>query len=73
MVEKTVKKKTATEGLLWLRRGLEFTAQSLRRSVNDQQEELNVSFQKAYEVTLSKFHSFMVRPVFAVSRERVGV
>ncbi|KAH8551021.1 glycolipid transfer protein domain-containing protein [Umbelopsis sp. PMI_123] len=61
------KKRTATEGLLWLTRGLDFTAKALRRSLDDPSEELNVSFTKSYEVTLKKFHSFVVRPVFALA------
>ena len=60
------KKQVATEGLLWLKRGLEFTSSALRRNVDDPKEELSVSFNKAYDATLSKHHSFLVRPVFAV-------
>ncbi|KAJ3281157.1 hypothetical protein HK104_000172 [Borealophlyctis nickersoniae] len=65
--ERAAGKKTATEGLLWLKRGLEFTSKGLRRNLNDKKEELNVSFQKAYEETLSAFHNFLVRPVFALA------
>ncbi|ORX55193.1 glycolipid transfer protein [Hesseltinella vesiculosa] len=61
------KKRVATEGLLWLIRGLDFTAQALRRSLTDVSEELNVSFTKAYEGTLRKFHSIVVRPVFSLA------
>ncbi|ORZ16325.1 glycolipid transfer protein domain-containing protein [Absidia repens] len=61
------KKRVATEGLLWLIRGLDFTAQALRRSITDQAEELTVSFTKAYEATLRKFHGMLVRPVFALA------
>ncbi|CAO3670934.1 unnamed protein product [Umbelopsis vinacea] len=61
------KKRTATEGLLWLNRGLDFTAKALRRSLTDPKEELNVSFTKSYEVTLKKFHSFVIRPVFTLA------
>ncbi|KAI9017537.1 glycolipid transfer protein domain-containing protein [Gaertneriomyces semiglobifer] len=67
MAERGEKKKTATEGLLWLKRGLEFTSKGLRRNLDDKSEELSVSFNKAYEVTLSKFHSFLVRPVFSLA------
>ncbi|KAL9936421.1 hypothetical protein V8E36_004489 [Tilletia maclaganii] len=58
------KKRPATEGLMWLLRGLDFTAQALRFSTKNAQEELADSFTKAYTDTLSKHHSFMVRPVF---------
>ncbi|CAO3653084.1 unnamed protein product [Cunninghamella blakesleeana] len=61
------KKRVATEGLLWLIRGLDFTAQALRNSINDPAQELNESFTKAYEGTLKKYHSFVVRPVFALA------
>ncbi|GAA5853241.1 hypothetical protein JCM5353_001925 [Sporobolomyces roseus] len=65
--EKTEKKKTATEGLLWLIRGLKFTQTALQRSQANKQEELNTSFQGAYEVTLKQYHSFVVRPVFSLA------
>lgn len=65
--EKSAKKQTATEGLLWLKRGLEFTSQALRRNVDNTTEELSTSFNKAYEVTLSKHHSFLIRPVFSLA------
>lgn len=61
------KKRTATEGLMWLLRGLQFTLAALRRSLDNPNEELSVSFTKAYETTLSKHHSFVVRPVFSVA------
>ena len=47
-------------------RGLSFTSIALRRSVTDPAEELSDSFNKAYDVTLKKYHSFVVRPVFGV-------
>ncbi|KAI8976030.1 glycolipid transfer protein domain-containing protein [Pilobolus umbonatus] len=61
------KKRVATEGLLWLTRGLDFTAQALSRSLEDPSEELTVSFTKSYEATLKKFHSFVIRPVFTLA------
>lgn len=65
--ERADKQSTATDGLLWLKRGLDFTAQGLRRNVQDPTEELSKSFNKAYENTLYKYHSFMVRPVFSLA------
>ncbi|KAG8929681.1 hypothetical protein FRC03_001603 [Tulasnella sp. 419] len=65
--EKGEKKRTATEGLLWLLRGLQFTCEALKRSYANKSEELAESFTKAYEGTLKKFHSFVVRPVFALA------
>ncbi|KAI8802125.1 glycolipid transfer protein domain-containing protein [Cladochytrium replicatum] len=61
------KKNTATVGLVWLNRGLTFTSQALRRNVDNPNEELKTSFQKAYEVTLSRHHSFLVRPIFSLA------
>merc|ERR1712230_356132 len=65
--EKGEKKRTATEGLLWLLRGLRFTQVALQRSHANKEEELSVSFTKAYEETLKKHHSFVVRPVFGLA------
>lgn len=62
-----MKKKTATQGLLWLTRGLSFTAKALRNNVTNKDEELSVSFNSAYGKTLSKFHNFVVRGVFSVA------
>ncbi|CAO1617808.1 unnamed protein product [Sympodiomycopsis kandeliae] len=61
------KKRTATEGLMWLLRGLDFTAQALRRSQADKSEELSVSFTKAYEGSLKKHHSFIVKGAFSLA------
>ncbi|GAA6016247.1 hypothetical protein JCM8202_005534 [Rhodotorula sphaerocarpa] len=65
--EKNEKKRTATEGLLWLLRGLKFTQVALARSQADKTEELSVSFSKSYEETLKKYHSFVVKPIFALA------
>ncbi|KAG0315690.1 hypothetical protein BGZ99_007316 [Dissophora globulifera] len=65
--EMAEKKKVATDGLLWLTRGLDFTLQSLERSENHPEEELSVSFTKGYEATLSKHHTFLIRPVFSMA------
>ncbi|KAF9165247.1 hypothetical protein DFQ26_000405 [Actinomortierella ambigua] len=61
------KKKTATEGLLWLTRGLDFTLQSLERNLANPTEELSASFTKGYENTLRPHHGMLVRPVFAAA------
>ncbi|KAI8616592.1 glycolipid transfer protein domain-containing protein [Chytriomyces sp. MP71] len=65
--EVTQKKRTAAEGLLWLKRTLDLTNTALKRNWADPTEELSVSFNKAYETTLSPFHSFIVRPVFSMA------
>ncbi|KAL7410631.1 putative het-c2 protein [Mrakia frigida] len=61
------KGRVATEGLLWLVRGLKFTCQGLRSSLSNPSEELSVSFTTAYGNTLKQYHSFLVRPVFALA------
>lgn len=48
-------------------RGLAFTVAALRRSLDNPGEELVDSFTKAYNDTLKKFHSFVIKPLFAVS------
>ncbi|KAG9293936.1 hypothetical protein G9A89_019274 [Geosiphon pyriformis] len=65
--EKSEKKRVATEGLLWLKRGLEFTAAGLDRSLKNPNEELSESFTKAYGETLKKHHGILLRPVFNVA------
>lgn len=50
-----------------LNRGLDFTCKALTINRENPSEELSVSFTKAYEQTLKKFHSFVVRPLFSVS------
>ncbi|KAL2008236.1 hypothetical protein VTN00DRAFT_8218 [Thermoascus crustaceus] len=61
------KKHTAAEGLLWLVRGLDFTAQSLRHNLSNPSEELSTSFRTAYGATLKPHHSFVVKPVFSAA------
>lgn len=48
-------------------RGLEFTAQALRKNVSNPQEELSASFTDAYGNTLKKHHNFVVKGVFGVA------
>ncbi|RHZ62988.1 hypothetical protein CDV55_101134 [Aspergillus turcosus] len=59
-------KHVATEGLLWLVRGLDFTMQALRHNL-DKQTELSVSFREAYGNTLKPHHSFVVKPIFSAA------
>jgi len=76
------KKHTASGGLLWLTRGLKFTGLAMRNNLDNNktydmtaasgaaqgnQEELSSSFTSAYNDTLSKHHSFVVRPVFSLA------
>ncbi|KAI0929885.1 hypothetical protein AcW1_008709 [Taiwanofungus camphoratus] len=67
--EKGEKKRTATEGLMWLLRGLSFTCKGLQNAQASQAEELSVAFTKAYDGTLKRFHNFIVKGVFAVAMQ----
>jgi hypothetical protein len=71
------KSHTATEGLLWLVRGLDFTAQALRADLTENASmsataakpkvELADSFRKAYKNTLAPHHGFLVKPIFSAA------
>ncbi|PQE22462.1 glycolipid transfer het-c2 protein [Rutstroemia sp. NJR-2017a BVV2] len=61
------KKHTATEGLVWLVRGLDFTAQALSKNLSTPSDELSVSFRSAYADTLKPHHSFVVKPLFSAA------
>ncbi|KAL9044572.1 MAG: hypothetical protein Q9214_002299, partial [Letrouitia sp. 1 TL-2023] len=65
--ELKVKKHTATEGLLWLVRGLDFTATALRHNISNPSSELSDSFRAAYTTTLKLHHSFLVKPIFSAA------
>ena len=64
--EKGEKKRTATEGLMWLLRGLQFTCKALQIAQANKSTELAAAFSQAYEATLKKFHNFVVKGIFAV-------
>ena len=66
--EKGEKKRTATEGLLWLLRGLEFTCKALQNAQADNAKELSVAFTESYGATLKQFHNFVVKGIFSVRR-----
>jgi hypothetical protein len=75
--ELAAKSHTATEGLLWLVRGLDFTAQSLRADLTDNvgvathepkpKAELADCFRKSYKNTLAPHHGWMVKPIFSAA------
>ncbi|MCJ1410568.1 hypothetical protein MMC19_004654 [Ptychographa xylographoides] len=65
--ELKAKKHTASEGLLWLVRGLDFTAQALRHNADNPTDELSASFRNAYGKTLKPHHSFLVKPIFSAA------
>lgn len=67
----------ATEGLVWLVRGLDFTAQALRAdlttnasvSATEQKpaKELADGFRASYKNTLAPHHGFLVKPIFSAA------
>ncbi|APA13260.1 hypothetical protein sscle_10g080300 [Sclerotinia sclerotiorum 1980 UF-70] len=65
--ELKTKKHTATEGLVWLVRGLDFTCIALSQNLSAPSDELSVSFRNAYGETLKPHHSFMVKPIFSAA------
>ncbi|KAH3672302.1 hypothetical protein WICMUC_004397 [Wickerhamomyces mucosus] len=65
--EKAEKQTKATQGLLWLSRGLQFTAQSLRETIDNPDKELTKTFTDGYSKTLTKYHSIVIRPVFKLA------
>ncbi|EFE41563.1 hypothetical protein TRV_03705 [Trichophyton verrucosum HKI 0517] len=65
--ELKTKQHKATEGLVWLIRGLDFTAQAFSRNLSMESEELASSFREAYTNTLKPHHSFVVKPIFSAA------
>ncbi|KAI0462223.1 hypothetical protein LJB42_004311 [Komagataella kurtzmanii] len=63
----SIKGKSATQGLLWLSRGLQFTAAAMRETVDNPDYELTKAFTNAYGKTLSKHHSFVIKPIFKLA------
>ena len=71
--EKAEKATTATQGLLWLLRGLEFTCKALQIAQADTSKELSAAFTEAYGVTLKQYHNFVVKGIFAVCQSRASI
>ncbi|KAI5962750.1 hypothetical protein KGF57_001402 [Candida theae] len=69
LTESKTKTKTATQGLLWLSRGLQFTAQAMRETIDQPDKELTATFTDAYGKTLSKYHGMFVKPVFKLAMQ----
>ena len=75
--ELSSKSHKATEGLLWLVRGLDFTAQAIRADLTNNagvqvteakpKKELADSFRDAYKNTLAPHHGFLVKPIFSAA------
>ncbi|KAJ5594024.1 uncharacterized protein N7459_000232 [Penicillium hispanicum] len=60
-------KHTATEGLLWLVRGLDFTCKGLEHNLENGSAELSVSFTTAYEDSLKPYHGWVVKKIFGAA------
>jgi hypothetical protein len=75
--ELATKSHKGTEGLLWLTRGLDFTAQAFRADLSSNSgiaatetkpnKELADVFRSAYKNTLAPYHSFLVKPIFSAA------
>lgn len=65
--EMAEKRKEATQGLLWLIRGLSFTCKAIQQTQADPAKQLSTAFNESYADTLKPYHSFIVRPIFSVS------
>ncbi|KAJ2926739.1 hypothetical protein H1R20_g10347, partial [Candolleomyces eurysporus] len=65
--EKGEKKRIATEGLMWLLRGLSFTCKGLQHTQADAKTELTDAFTKSYEATLKQYHNFVVKGAFSLA------
>jgi len=63
----STKTRTATEGLLWLRRGLDFVCTSVGLTLASPNKELKETFTEGYKKTLSQYHNFLVRPIFSMA------
>ena len=50
-----------------MHRGLSFTSLALRHNLSNPNEDLSTSFRHSYSQTLSKHHSFLVKPVFSAA------
>ncbi|EJD02644.1 glycolipid transfer protein [Fomitiporia mediterranea MF3/22] len=58
---------TATQGLLWLTRGLMFTSGALKACQADATLKLSEAFQSSYGDTLKPFHGFIVKGIFSAA------
>jgi len=61
------KKLTATQGLLWLLRGLQFTYIGMLRLTTNKTEEVSAAFRDAYDQSLKTYHTWIVQKVFTVA------
>ncbi|CAE6469186.1 unnamed protein product [Rhizoctonia solani] len=65
--EQKEKKQPATEGLMWLLRGLAFTCKALQHCQADKAAELSTGFNASYPQTLKPHHGMLVGTVFSLA------
>ncbi|CAE6423372.1 Pleckstrin homology domain-containing family A member 8 [Rhizoctonia solani] len=65
--EKKEKKQPATEGLMWLLRGLSFTGKALQHCQADKTAEIVDGFNTSYTQTLQPYHGMLVKGVFGLA------
>ena len=75
--ELALKSHKATEGLLWLTRGLDFTAQAMRADLTNNAavkptdpkptKELAEGFRASYKNTLAPHHGLLIKPIFSAA------
>lgn len=53
--------------MMFVNRGLDFTAQALRQNLTNPSEELSKSFRDAYGNTLKQYHTFLIKPIFSAA------
>lgn len=58
---------------MWLLRGLTFTLEALQYTVAHPTEELAKAFAESYSKTLKQFHNFVVKGIFSVRLELLGL
>ncbi|KAG9317982.1 het-c2 protein [Chiua virens] len=65
--EQSESKRPATDGLMWLLRGLLFTHQALHTAQKEPDIELAKAFTKGYDASLKQYHNFIVKGIFSVA------
>jgi len=69
--ELAAKQKKASDSLFWLTRGLEFTSQSIKHTVENADSELTNSFTTMYQTTLKPYHNWIMQKGFQAGLKTV--
>jgi len=62
-----VAKISASRGVMWFTRAVQFLVEAFDNSLSKEDEELTVSFQHAYDASLGKHHDYIVGNLFAAA------